>query len=627
MINAIKPNIKNYKFDEEEINKLSKVNIFVGANNSGKSRFMRHLLSNDINYKFKLEEERVINSASEILKRMISYKNETEVPIQDINDILSHLEESIHKRNVVNIIALISTLRGLINNYLSRKDTFTHTNKGKIYHDKIGQNLKEILDPELVEFGLDFTDESYKKNNFEKIYIPMLRGLRPVYSEGGISFTDKNVYEMRTKKDYFRNNELKNSKLFTGLDIYDKIKRMLLGMESQRELIIGYQKFLEKYFFDQEVLLIPNIDDDVLYIKIGVQEERPIYDVGDGLQTIILCTFPLFTADASKELLLFIEEPELTLHPEMQRKLIEVYCKEFKSSQIFVTTHSNHLLDISLDFEEEVSIYSFEKEEDETFNVRNVTDNKKVLYLLGIRNSSVFLSNCIIWVEGISDRIYIKILLDKYVEINKKNLEEDKHYSILEYGGGNITHFDFLGENSDKIDIDKINHNNFVMADNDGYDLSSGKRKGSKTTDEKGLRLKSMKENLDNFYAESIEVENLIPSFIYKEYFENLNEHENRKWEYDHSLLNSEEFDKKIKIEKIGKLLKEYFVKIKEGKSSEQFENSESILCIGDKTKIAKEISKIIEKVINSKSDFDKFPSTTKDLISKLINFIEESNS
>ena len=53
----------------------------------------------------------------------------------------------------------------------------------------------------------------------------------------------------------------------------------------------------------------------------------------------------------NEEMLFFIEEPELNLHPGLQRKLIEAMLSdEFSNHQFFLTTHSNHLLDLTLDY-------------------------------------------------------------------------------------------------------------------------------------------------------------------------------------------------------------------------------------------------------------------------------------
>ena len=97
---------------------------------------------------------------------------------------------------------------------------------------------------------------------------------------------------------------------------------------------------------------------------------------------------------------------------------------------------------------------SQEEETDEqtpTFIVESVeSGNSSSLELLGVRNSSVFLVNATIWVEGITDRWYLRKMLDSYMEYLKEDgflslsLEEDVHYSFVEYGGNNITHWSFL---------------------------------------------------------------------------------------------------------------------------------------------------------------------------------------
>lgn len=101
-------------------------------------------------------------------------------------------------------------------------------------------------------------------------------------------------------------------------------------------------------------------------VKIGQEEERPIYGLGDGIQSIILITLPLFLyLDKSKEvnttILVFIEEPEVGLHPELQRKLLKTLLSPiFENYQFFVTTHSNHFIDRIFE-SEDISIYSFDK--------------------------------------------------------------------------------------------------------------------------------------------------------------------------------------------------------------------------------------------------------------------------
>ena len=90
--------------------------------------------------------------------------------------------------------------------------------------------------------------------------------------------------------------------------------------------------------------------------------------------------------------------------------------------------------------------------------------NTDLLDSLGVRNSSVFLSNCTIWVEGITDRKYIKKYLDLYLK--EKGLlnryQENLHYSFLEYAGSNIEHFSFSEEgNAEKMKSQAISNRIF----------------------------------------------------------------------------------------------------------------------------------------------------------------------
>ena len=130
---------------------------------------------------------------------------------------------------------------------------------------------------------------------------------------------------------------------------------------------------MEDNFFDgKSVEITASVKEDgkqdVLSIKIGDEHEKPIYELGDGIQSIIILTFYLFL-HKNENLLVFIEEPEQYLHPGLQRKLIETFLYEegFENFHFFFTTHSNHFLDITLDFNN-ISIFTIKKELDNSDN-------------------------------------------------------------------------------------------------------------------------------------------------------------------------------------------------------------------------------------------------------------------
>lgn len=141
---------------------------------------------------------------------------------------------------------------------------------------------------------------------------------------------------------------------------------------------------------------------------------------------------PLFLyLDLSKRqntnVLVFIEEPEIGLHPSLQRTLIETLLDErFENFQFFFTTHSNHFLDMQFE-NRDISIYSFDKsinnEESSIneFTVEKVDFNHfPTLEKLGALPSSVLANNCTILVEGSYDIVHYDFYLKLYQEKIKK---------------------------------------------------------------------------------------------------------------------------------------------------------------------------------------------------------------
>lgn len=510
---------RNYEFlgceGNKRIQNLSKVNIFVGANNSGKSRMLRELFQEDLKFipsELKLDE--VNNIIREYKNSLVLKFNNNgihgydNIQLDDISGIkeLEYItaNEEFFLDDFYKCINKTSNIKG--NPIRTTRLGGLHGDPDEVKREirATSANIKEQIDHVVGE------QKNYK---FQKVYIPTLRGLR--------GFENKeNSYFNRTKKDYFNSKEVE---IFTGLDLYEEVKKLLLGSLEDREKIADFQKFLGDRFFDgQEVTLIPSISSDVLHVKIGEEKEYPIYELGDGIQSLIILTFPLYKY-RNEKLLLFIEEPELYLHPGMQRKFLEIVMSaEFDGFQYFITSHSNHFLDITLDMEK-ISIYSFgkeletkaSKEKNANFTIENVSNEENnVLQMLGVRNSAVLLSNCTIWVEGITDRFYIRRFLKVFQESqpNLKQFKEDIHYSFVEYSGGNITHWSFLDDDETETDeehtsmnAEKICSTLFLITDKDG--------------DDKRPRQEKLEKFLgDRYYClECKEIENILSEDILRE--------------------------------------------------------------------------------------------------------------
>lgn len=509
IIKEIKIPDNSYSFisdDEEMLKNLSKINIFVGENNSGKSRFLRSLIK-------KQDLEFIPNNKYiEIIKNAIPHlKGETNefiarvnLGIENISTGTSNLQEMLSNIEEINLIKPnINYVQPIIEfkNYIESLKTGVGSTEGfatlPIFPGQISERSVSIsyVGGELAKiFKESFKDLDEELENinlsyeYKKFYIPILRGLRPLLE--GPSYSD--LYKLRTGDDYFEGHQFahldqKGINIYTGLDAYDTVNLYSrLRDPEKKRLLKDFKDYLKSNFFDgKNIEITASVKEDgkpdVLSVKIGDELEKPIYDLGDGIQSIIILTLQLFL-HKNKAVLVFIEEPEQLLHPGLQRKLIETFSSHegFENFQFFITTHSNHFLDITLDFEN-ISIFTVQKELDNSdnddkvpsFTIENLSEgDASALELLGVRNSSVFLSNCTIWVEGVTDRHYLRHYLKLYKKEHKEDSDfndykEDYHYSFVEYGGNNITHWSFLDKEEKPINVEKLCGRLFLLADKD----------------------------------------------------------------------------------------------------------------------------------------------------------------
>lgn len=468
---------------------------FIGPNNCGKSRKVRWLyrvINDSLIFDFK---NSALLGAIEEIELILGAMASGELPPysvwildMDIQKLIDKLAS--WKDKPLNLIELRKEILSSCVKY-GRLDDFK---KRVEWSEKFASWLKN-------RFKISDIDGIHSVNspkNWSKLYIPILRGLR------GVSSND--VFAMRTESDYFSDLDETEFEIFTGHDLYKELVEQLLGSYKKRQKVRDYEKYLsENFFFGNDISLVPMADKDVVYVKEGDDQDRPIYDLGDGIQSIILLTYKVFMAE--QPTMFFIEEPEQHLHAGLQRTLVETFARH-KQHMFFMTTHSNNFLDLAQE-RDDVSIQQVRRENGETV-VQPSLDYGKTLAELGVRASSVLLANCSIWVEGITDKYYLRAFLKKYIDDLKdknessrlKSFHENLHYVFVEYQGSNITHWDFSDQGSDdqtETPAKRLNRNILLIADND--------------IDGKGERIKTLEEALEDAFhlLKYKEIENHIP--------------------------------------------------------------------------------------------------------------------
>ena len=281
-----------------------------------------------------------------------------------------------------------------------------------------------------------------------------MRSLRKLNSQITSTDAESEYYPLlsRTITDY----SFEKDEIISGEDFFGLLTDSLLGKPDERQRIQSYQEKLSHYFFNNEVItIIPHLRTDSIEIKIGEAEQFPISKLGDGLQQVIILTYKAFlTTEPS---FFFIEEPEMHLHAGYVKQLMKFLLNE-TDHYYMATSHSNYLLDM-INEDKRIALYRVDKEqmndEENKYEtvIKRCDGDRTILQTLGVSPSSVFLANCTIWIEGITDRLYFVQYLKKYLE-ELKTTDEEKwqdysrfidgyHYAFVEYQGSNLDHWDF----------------------------------------------------------------------------------------------------------------------------------------------------------------------------------------
>lgn len=663
---------------------IKKMNILIGANNSRKSRFIRkllflksfHFLSGDSldkslkqlgtyihkdfsdsviasfyldkiynNRRTHFQNEQIQNLAiSNLPKRFrldINYLLEIE---SNVIKYCQHLTEENSVPDQKHIDDYLLALTCVLN-YGDEQIT------NNIFKVNIGLQLSDVMEIDLANykknkdalkviqkilFDIKAVKITHKKPH--KIYVPILRNAIRLYLNNDI--INDSIYKDTISHNFgLEDNE--DLTIFTGLDFYHQIKKARNSRKNVRQNFSQFEDFVSKSFFqgkDIDIIALDDESDDTNHILIYIDgdNDKKLHDLGDGIQALLILIYPIFMAKPNSWI--FLEEPEINMHPGLLRLFIKTILEnkaiDDKNLQFFLTTHSNHLLNFILEAPDQVSIFSLKpssnKDEDVSL-VRLLTGaNNGILDDLGVYNSSLFMANCSLWVEGPSDRKIIKAFLEAYKKALPNNskqpvYQEDLHYCFFQYGGSTLENY-LLFENDDKDENDKIkahflSNKIILIADQD----SVGQKAKSKQEVHKKIKTKARGSNNFKYLTTVVnEVENLLSPTILQQVINrvllkgNTNEYTVEFSPKDYKSINIGNF--------LHQKLDKYPTKSFTQGASKADTNSEQRLKATYKKHIADYVLKAVRNNDISWSDIKGHPSA-RSLINKIYAAIHKYNS
>ncbi|MEG1312394.1 MAG: AAA family ATPase [Romboutsia sp.] len=429
-MNINKVRVRNYKsfIDSGEIDIDSKLFALIGQNNTGKSAIMDAI-------------QCMFPSCKKTITALDFHKGASQIIIEVWFDgaTQSYLEEKLYEDKIIKQEEKLDELHEKFNEkpIPSNKEKIEKQIK-KIEDTRNDNHTKCIEKYDIQEDafyikliaakGKNVSKKFYTCNEKElseadiKQLLPQLKVIPAIRDPKNESTAGANSYlkELIQMVD----DEMQTSIEIDGSNIsYKELNRVIADETKSRCKSIGENitNFYNQAIGTNDYEVI--IDSDVNISKgttfttkikdVNTGIESDILNCGTGYQSmIILSILETYVKISQRQntYILLIEEPEVYLHPKLQRKMIDTLVNISETNQVLFTSHSP--ITVSKLSKEQIKLVIKEK------GVATIEDinPKVVIDELGIKSDDILTHKGIIFVEGKDDKAIFEIVLEKIEE-------------------------------------------------------------------------------------------------------------------------------------------------------------------------------------------------------------------